>query len=260
MRHLSEHDADSPAWDREALADPHARADKAARVRRMFDAISPTYERVNRLVSLGRDAAWRRRAVAAANVCPSDVVLDVCCGTGDLIRAFAACNPPPRMILGVDFAGEMLARGRYDNLRVPHHLLQADGLRLPLADQSVDVVSSAFGVRNFQDLDAGLREMRRVLRPGGRVIILEFALPENPVFRALYRIYCERILPILATALSRDRTGAYRYLPSSIRTFERRAAMIARLESCGFSKVVATPMNFGGVVLYLGYARGDQSV
>lgn len=254
MRTPSDHDAETPRWDREALADPHARADKAARVRRMFDAISPTYERVNRLVSLGRDAAWRRRAVAFAEVRASDVVLDVCCGTGDMIRAFAANDPPPRMILGADFAGEMLAHGRYDNLGVPLYLLHADGLRLPLADQTADVVSSAFGVRNFQDLDAGLREMRRVLRPGGRAVILEFALPENRLIRAPYRVYCERILPILAAVLSRDRTGAYRYLPSSIRTFERRAAMAARLETCGFANVTATPMNLGGVVLYRGYA------
>ena len=218
----------------------------------MFDAISPTYERVNRLVSLGRDAAWRCRAVEAAELRSSEIVLDVCCGTGDMIREFARHDPPPRMILGVDFAGEMLAHGHYDSLRVRHYLLRADGLRLPLADQTVDVVSSAFGVRNFQDLEAGLREMHRVLRPGGRVIILEFALPENPLFRMLYRIYCESILPILAAVLSRDRTGAYRYLPSSIRTFERRSEMTGRLKACGFTEVTTTAMNFGGVVIYCG--------
>ena len=242
----------APAWDRASLQEPHAQNDKAARVRRMFDAISPTYERVNRLVSFGRDAAWRRRAVEVANVRATDVVLDMCCGTGDMIRAFAAHNPPPRMILGMDFAGAMLAHGRYTNIVAPHHLLRADALHLPLVDRCVDVVSCAFGVRNFQDLDAGLREMHRVLRPGGRVVVLEFALPENPAFRTLYRFYCEHVLPALAVAISRDRTGAYRYLPNSIRTFERRAAMVARLEQAGFARVEEFPMNFGGVVIYRG--------
>lgn len=251
------HDRHGPIWDRDSSAAPHARADKAERVRRMFDAISPTYERVNRLVSLGRDAAWRRRAVAAACVRSTDVVLDICCGTGDMIRLFATRNPHPRMILGVDFAGQMLAHGRYPDLPIPCWLLQADALRLPLADDSVDVVSSAFGVRNFQDLDAGLREMYRVLRPGGRLIILEFALPENPLLRGLYRFYCERVLPILAAAISRDRDGAYRYLPGSIRTFESRNAMITRLASCGFSPVSAVSMNLGGVVLYKGIKPGS---
>jgi demethylmenaquinone methyltransferase/2-methoxy-6-polyprenyl-1,4-benzoquinol methylase len=241
-----------PAWDQDTLRAPHAQADKAARVRAMFDAIAPTYERVNSVVSLRRDAAWRRKAVAAAEVCPSDVVLDICCGTGDMIRAFAACNPSPKLIIGVDFAGQMLASGRYDGVRTPIRLLRADGLRLPLGDETVSVISCAFGVRNFQDLHEGLCEMRRVLRPGGRVVILEFALPENALARMLYRFYCERVLPRLAMQISRDESGAYRYLPQSIRTFERRDAMVGRLERAGLTNVIARPMHFGGVVIYRG--------
>jgi demethylmenaquinone methyltransferase/2-methoxy-6-polyprenyl-1,4-benzoquinol methylase len=232
------------------LRDPHARDDKAGRVRAMFDAIAPTYERVNRVVSFGRDASWRQDAVSAARVQADHVVLDVCCGTGDMIRAFAACTPPPKLILGVDFASRMLAHGHYERLQTRVELVQADALRLPLADQSVDVISCAFGVRNFQDLRAGLREMQRVLRPGGRVVILEFALPENAVLRWGYRAYCEKVLPCLAALFSRDKTGAYHYLPSSIRTFERRGAMVRRLEQSGFAGVTARALNFGGVVIY----------
>src|SRR5262245_11359988 len=160
---------DSPpvAWDDSTLVNPHARVDKAVRVEAMFDAIAPTYERVNHIASLGRDAAWRRKAAALADVQASDVVLDVCCGTGDMIRTFAAHAPTPRLILGVDFASQMLARGHYDGVTAPIQLCRADALRLPLPDASVDVISCAFGVRNFQDLDAGLREFLRVLRPGG---------------------------------------------------------------------------------------------
>ena len=246
-----------PAWDRDALRDPHAQSDKAQRVRTMFDAIAPTYERVNRLVSLGRDAVWRRDAVAATEVTSSDVVLDVCCGTGDMIRTFAAHDPPPRLLLGVDFAAGMLALGHYDGIATPVRLLRADGLRLPLASETVDVITCAFGVRNFQDLNAGLREMQRVLRPSGRAVILEFALPENPLLRWAYRLYCERALPALAGLISRDKTRAYRYLPGSIRTFERRETLERRLEESGFANVTAKPLNLGGVVIYRGEKRGQ---
>lgn len=241
-----------PAWDRDALRDPHAHADKATRVEVMFNAIAPTYERVNRLVSLGHDGGWRRAAVVAANVRASDVVLDICCGTGDMIRAFAANLPPPRLLIGVDFASHMLAWGRYDGIQTPIQLVRADGLRLPLDDETTDVVSCAFGVRNFQDLDAGLREMHRVLRPGGRVVILEFALPENRLLRWAYRLYCERVLPHFAALISRDKTGAYRYLPGSIRTFESRDALASRLKHVGLANVTVKPLNFGGVVIYRG--------
>jgi demethylmenaquinone methyltransferase/2-methoxy-6-polyprenyl-1,4-benzoquinol methylase len=238
------------AWNRDTLRDPHAQQDKATRVRAMFDAIAPTYERINRLVSFGRDARWRQQAISAAEVRPDDVVLDICCGTGDMIRTCAAQAPPPKLIIGIDFASRMLAYGRYEDLETAIQLVRADGLHLPLADETADVVICAFGVRNFQDLAAGLREMHRVLRPGGRVVILEFALPENALLRWGYRTYCERLLPRLATLLSRDETGAYRYLPSSIRTFERRGAMAERLERARFTSVKVKPLNFGGVVVY----------
>lgn len=239
-----------PAWDERALANPHATADKAARVEAMFDAIAPTYERVNHVVSLGQDQRWRQRTVAAAGAGPGDVVVDLCCGTGDMVRVFDAAATRPRLILGIDFAAGMLARGDYATMRTPFQLVRADGLRLPLRDGSVDVVSCAFGVRNLQDLEAGLREMRRVLRPGGRAVVLEFAQPENALIRWGHRLYCGWVLPRLAAWISRDRTGAYRYLHQSIQTFERRAAMLARLERCGFVRCTATPMNLGSVVLY----------
>jgi demethylmenaquinone methyltransferase/2-methoxy-6-polyprenyl-1,4-benzoquinol methylase len=245
-----------PAWDRETLEDPHSQADKAARVQAMFDAIAPTYERVNRLTSLRRDARWRQKAVAATNARSSDVVLDVCCGTGDMLRTFAALVSTPRLLVGLDFAAEMLRHGRYDRVGPPIELIRADALRLPVRDASVDVVSCAFGVRNFQDLQAGLGEMHRVLRPEGRVVILEFALPENRLLRWGYRVYCESVLPRLAALVSRDKTGAYRYLPNSIRTFERREALARRLKRAGFTNVSARPLNFGGVVLYRGEKPG----
>lgn len=240
------------AWDGPALRAPHAQPDKAARVQAMFDAIAPTYQRLNTVASLGRDAAWRRRAVAAAGVRPEDLVLDVCCGTGDMVRAFARLQPPPRRIIGVDFAAGMLARARLDARTCPVHLLRGDALRLPLADAAADVISCAFGVRNFADLAAGLGEMFRVARPGARVVILEFAMPEHPVLRRAYGWYCGHVLPRLAALLSGDRTGAYRYLPRSIQTFEPAGTLARRLAAAGFRDVTVERMNLGGVVLYRG--------
>lgn len=238
----------SPGWDDASLRDPHKQRDKAKRVRAMFDAIAPTYERVNRIVSFGRDAAWRRQAVADARVRPGDIVLDLCCGTGDMLRTFAEAHPDVGGLLGIDFAAQMLGAGAYDGFQP--QLIRADAQRLPLRDASVDVISCAFGVRNFQDLGAGLAEMRRVLKPGGRVVILEFALPETAPLRWGYKLYTQAVLPRLAHWISRDRTGAYRYLPRSIATFERRGAMLGQLKAAGFEAVTARPMNFGGVVVY----------
>ena len=244
--------ADAPAWSEAALQAPHAEPDKAARVEAMFDAIAPTYEKVNRLATFGRDASWRKRAVAGADPRPGEIVLDLCCGTGDMVREFATAEPRLRLIVGVDFSAKMLAAGSYPATGPRRQLVRADGLRLPLADESVDIVSCAFGVRNFQDLAAGLIEMARVVRPGGRVVILEFATPENPVIRWAHRIYCEAVLPRLGALIARDRSGAYKYLPRSIETFETRSSLMRRLAEAEFVDLSATSMNLGGVVLYRG--------
>jgi demethylmenaquinone methyltransferase/2-methoxy-6-polyprenyl-1,4-benzoquinol methylase len=246
----------TPLWDEMRLRDPHREADKAARVRAMFDAIAPTYERVNAVVSFGRDAAWRRAAVRLVETRPGAVVLDVCCGTGDMIREFARQQPRVGALIGVDFASRMLGLGRYANVRPAPWLCRADGQRLPFADGSIDVVSCAFGVRNFQVLATGLREMQRVLRPGGRAVILEFAEPDNALLRGLCGLYCNRVLPRVATLLSGDESGAYRYLPSSIRTFGRSGELVRRLEAAGLSRVVTRSMNLGSVVAY----RADKGV
>ena len=255
----------------------------------MFDAIAPTYERVNTVGSLGRDAIWRRRAVAAVQPGVGDIVLDIGCGTGDMLRAFAAAQPALRRVIGVDFAAQMLQRARLeapsrveaDERRgslppkrlgreprcranaedcgvpspVPCSLLRADALRLPLADATVDIISCAFAVRNFADVQAGLAEMARVARPGARVVILEFATPERVIWRRLYQFYCDVVLPRVGALISRDRTGAYRYLPRSIQTFEPVPTMVRRLQDVGFVAVTATRMNLGGVVLYRGERR-----
>jgi demethylmenaquinone methyltransferase/2-methoxy-6-polyprenyl-1,4-benzoquinol methylase len=235
-------------WDRVALTAPHTVPDKAARVRRMFDAIAPTYEWVNRVASVGRDAYWRRRAVRLAGIRSDDRVLDLACGTGDFARAFQAAGP--ERVVGADFAANML-RQALSRSADGMTWCQADALQLPFADETFTVAGCAFGVRNFQHLAAGLAEAHRVLKPGGQVVILEFGMPRTGVLRLAYRFYFENILPRLGTWISRDRTGAYRYLPQSVITFLDTDGMALALTEAGFASIRAHPMTFGIAVVYL---------
>jgi len=220
----------------------------------MFNAIAPTYERVNRVFSVRRDAYWRRRAVALAGVGRADVVLDIACGTGDLARAMAARGP--RLVIGCDFARAMLVQAA-EHATTPLVCIEADALRLPLADGSVTATGCAFGVRNFENLDSGLREMHRVLTPGGRAVILEFTRPASRLIRAGYEFYTARLMPLLASWLSRDRTGAYRYLPRSVVSFLDAGQMCDRLVAAGFRRVQATPLTCGVVTVYVAHKASD---
>jgi demethylmenaquinone methyltransferase/2-methoxy-6-polyprenyl-1,4-benzoquinol methylase len=244
-------DRDRPAWDADALRSPHALPDKAARIRRMFDAIAPRYSWVNRVCSAGRDAVWRRRAVHRADIQPQDAVLDVACGTGDLLGAFAEAPAPPGQRVGCDFSSAMLRRARQAQAGAGDWCL-ADAQRLPFREESFTVVACAFGVRNFQSLATGLEEMHRVLKPGGRVVILEFTRPGNRLIRALYELYARKLMPIGAAWLSRDRSGAYRYLPESVVSFVTIEEMVDRLGAAGFERVSAEPLTSGVVTLYVG--------
>jgi len=246
--------ADRPAWTPEALASPHAVHDKAGRVQRMFNTIAPRYQLINSLFSAGRDRAWRRRAVELACIRTDDIVLDVACGTGDFARAFAARKP--RTVLGCDFAHQMLTRAAAASPGLSWH--EADALRLPIRDASVSIVSCAFGVRNFEDLSAGLREMHRVLITGGRVVILEFTRPTNPLARRVFELYSNRLMPAAATWVAGDRSGAYRYLPRSVVSFLDAPAMIAELQRAGFERATATPLTGGVVTIYLAYRSASD--
>jgi demethylmenaquinone methyltransferase/2-methoxy-6-polyprenyl-1,4-benzoquinol methylase len=253
-------------WDDKLLANPHAVADKRRRVQRMFAAIAPSYDINNRLHSLWMDQRWRRRAVKLAQLRFTDRVVDVACGTGDLtltfLRELQFVYPERRWpdqlntnVLGIDFTFEMLPIARLKSGKEPfeHPLyVNGDAQSLPLPDTSADVVSIAFGIRNVQDPARALREFRRVLRPGGRVIVLEFSLPTNPILRALYNFYFRKILPRTATFISGDKTGAYKYLPESVNTFIGREQMIAMMRDAGFERVEQFPMTFGVCVCYRG--------
>lgn len=256
-------DPTSAAWDESSLRDPHHAADKRGRVQRMFAAIAPSYDLNNRLHSLGLDQLWRRRAVKLARLKAGDRVVDVACGTGDLTLQFErglerlGCDPTKSQVLGVDFTYEMLpiamrkAAGRGSSALY----VNGDAQGLPLADGCCDVVSIAFGIRNVQEPQRAMREFVRILRPGGRVIVLEFSLPENRVLRGMYNLYFRKILPKSATWISGDRSGAYKYLPESVNTFIGREQMMAIMREAGLSEVRQMAMTFGVCVCYVGVKR-----
>lgn len=251
-------DPQPPAWSEAELArDPHAAADKPERVRSMFAAIAPAYDLNNRLHSMWRDQAWRRAAVRFSGLQPGACVLDVACGTGDLAMAFRRHGAG--RVIGIDFTPPMLdvAANKRRAAALDHLAYAAgDAMRLPIADASVDVVSIAFGIRNVADVGTALGEFHRVLRPGGRVVILEFSLPRRRVLRAMYHGYFHHVLPRTASWIARDRTGAYRYLPQSVNTFLSREQMTAALTAAGFTEPRTRPLTLGIAALYRG-TRSD---
>jgi demethylmenaquinone methyltransferase/2-methoxy-6-polyprenyl-1,4-benzoquinol methylase len=226
----------------------------------MFTAIAPSYDLNNRLHSLWMDQRWRSKAVKLANLKPGDRVVDVACGTGDLSFKFAAAlrsGEEPR-VLGIDFTYAMLpiAVGKAERRPANCRFLSGDAQALPLPDACCDVVSIAFGIRNVQNPAMAVAEFFRVLRPGGRLIILEFSLPTNRVLRGLYNFYFHHILPTTATLISGDKTGAYKYLPQSVNTFISRSHMIGIMEKAGFTDAAQFPMTFGICVCYRGMKPG----
>jgi demethylmenaquinone methyltransferase / 2-methoxy-6-polyprenyl-1,4-benzoquinol methylase len=231
------------------VTDPRAAAEN---IQRMFDTIAPTYDRANHLLSFGLDRTWWFRAARALRPIlhrPEAVVLDLCCGTGDMTLALYRHRPRTGApILAADFSHNMLALALPKFARKNIVPLEADALRLPLADSSVDLVTFAFGFRNLSSYTAGLNELHRVLRPGGQIAILECNQPEGFVGR-LYDLYFQRILPTIGGWISRDRT-AYAYLPHSVARFPQPPKMKQLILEAGFTDPAWTSYSFGTAGLY----------
>ena len=228
---------------------------KSERVEAMFDAIAPRYDLLNRVLSAGIDQRWRTKAVRMLEDDRPTRVLDVATGTADLaIKAEQLLHP--REIIGVDLSDEMLDLGREklsdDGLSGRITLLRADAQRLPFDDDAFDAALVAFGVRNFEDLGQGLREIGRVLRPGGALVVLEFSQPRAFPIKQLYRFYSQHVLPRIGGLVSRH-DGAYQYLPDSVAAFPDGADFLARMEAAGYHTLTWRPLTFGIASLYRGY-------
>ena len=223
-------------------------------VRAMFGRVAHRYDLANHLLSFNIDRYWRARTVARVRdvlTRPEARVLDICCGTGDLVRALKRARPSGALVMGADFCHPMLVAARTKAGSSP--LFDADALRLPLPDASLDLITAAFGFRNLANYEAGLREMRRVLRGGGVAAILEFSQPPNPVFGALYGFYSRRVLPAIGGALSGSR-DAYAYLPESVRKFPVPEELAGMMRAAGFANVKFERLTGGIVALHVGQA------
>ena len=230
-----------------------AATDRAERVRAMFSDIAPTYDLLNRVLSLGVDGRWRAEAArsALAAVPVGGSVLDVATGTGDLAIALKRARPDADVV-GVDFAAPMLelARDKAAKRGVAVRFLPGDGTALPFEAGAFDAVTIAYGLRNFADPDAGLREFRRVLRPGGRLAVLEFPPPPEGLFGALFRFYFRSVLPRVGRLVS-GAPGAYAYLPESVLAFLTPEALKERMVASGFAAVEYRLQTFGVSALHV---------
>jgi demethylmenaquinone methyltransferase/2-methoxy-6-polyprenyl-1,4-benzoquinol methylase len=217
----------------------------AAEVRSMFDAIARIYDPMNRVLTAGLDGRWRRRTAEAA-VRAGDRVLDACCGTGDLALADERAGGT---VTGLDFSEPMLARARRKSASV--EWVQGDALALPFPDGSFDAVTVGFGVRNVVDLERGLAELRRVLRPGGRLGVLDITTPRG-VLRPFYSVWFDRVVPLLGKALPGG--SAYTYLPASVRRFPGAPELAGLIRAAGFDQVDYRLFAGGIVALHTGVA------
>ncbi len=224
----------------------------------MFDAIAGRYDFLNHLLSAGIDRRWRRRAIGSLRLTGRECVLDLCTGTGDLAIAAARAQPSAARVVAVDFSAAMVRVGqrklRTRRLDARVAIVRGDAARIPLGDCSVDAVTIGFGIRNVQDMDLACAELCRVLKPGGRLAILEFAVPTLPVFGAFYGWYVNHALPKIGRAVSRS-DSAYAYLPASISAFATPGEFVKILRRAGFSDISPIRLMLGSVILYTAARR-----
>ncbi len=233
------------------VPDAGSKLSKKEQVADMFNNIAGKYDFLNHFLSLGIDKAWRKKAIAEIAKVQPKTILDVATGTGDLAIAAAQLNP--EKIIGIDIAAQMLGVGRQKlkekGLDALITMQVGDSEALPFADNSFDAITCAYGVRNFEHLEAGLKEMCRVLRPGGKLAILEFSHPKKFPVKQGYQFYFKYILPTLGKLVSKHNT-AYSYLPESVMAFPEGQRFCDILAQCGFKEPNARPLTFGITTLY----------
>ena len=230
------------------------------RIRRMFGEISPRYDFLNHFLSGGTDYYWRWKAVRSTPMNEEAPILDVCTGTGDLAIAYWKQSRGRVRVFGTDFTHKMLQLAKTklskkcgrSNQGESLKFLEADTQQLPFADNQFQVVSVAFGLRNVTDTERGLQEMVRVCKPGGRVLVLEFSMPGNPIVCSLYRCYMRHVLPRIGQLFSGSRQAAYHYLPESVSEFPSGEALAEVMRTCGLQPVTWKPLTFGVATLYCG--------
>lgn len=227
---------------------------KSEEVKEMFDNIAPEYDKLNHILSVQIDKIWRQRVVKIVESLRPRVILDMATGTGDLAIAMAR-RVPSAQVIGIDLSEGMLAvaRRKVSNGGLSQRVDLQCGVAesIDLEDESVDVVTAAFGVRNFDDLRGGVAQMIRVTRRGGHIVILEFSTPENPIFRWFYNIYSKRILPIIGGLISKDRR-AYEYLPASVDEFASPRKIVEMMEELGLGDCRVRSQSFGIAQIYIG--------
>lgn len=239
--------------DPATVVTPYGKDSKKAEVATMFDNISPRYDFLNHLLSMGIDKGWRKKAIAMLAENPPKHLLDIATGTGDF--AISALSLHPEKITGVDISEGMLSVGRVKikekGLSDKINLVYGDSENLPFSDNTFDAAIVAFGVRNFENLDKGLKEIYRVLQPRSRFVVLEFSKPTIFPVRQLYWFYFRFILPFIGKLVSKD-ASAYSYLPASVKVFPDGDAFIARLKAAGFVNNTQKQLTFGIATVYCG--------
>jgi demethylmenaquinone methyltransferase/2-methoxy-6-polyprenyl-1,4-benzoquinol methylase len=234
--------------------------EKAAFVHRLFSQVAPTYDLLNRTLSMGQDQMWRRVAAREARLKPGDSALDVATGTGDLARELLRHVGLEGKVVGADFCRPMLDLGIKHNqeVRAPIEMVEADALDLPFPDNSFDAVTIAFGTRNVADLALCFREMARVAKPGGRVVCLELARPLWPPFRALYLSYFQRVLPAAARFVHPNKRN-YAYLPASLAAFVDREELSDIIRDAGLEDIRVVNLTGGIVAIHVGVKPGGAA-
>jgi demethylmenaquinone methyltransferase / 2-methoxy-6-polyprenyl-1,4-benzoquinol methylase len=223
----------------------------ANQIQAMFNAVAPRYDFLNRLLSAGYDRRWRKLAVSEFEPVANKTFLDVATGTADIALEITSRQPAPHKVIGMDFSQSMLELGNNKVFGQNIKLIPGSAEHIPLKDQVFDGVVTAFGVRNFSDAGQGLREMYRVLKPKGKIVVLEFSFPQNGLLQWLYRFYFENILPLTGRLISGHKS-AYSYLPASVANFPQGNAFKKMLEESGFENVSFRELTLGIVTIYTG--------